>query len=272
MNFNISRFEEKFILYIPEQNNNLKYIHKEPLNERNKMTCIISARCHDGVLLAGDTRVMRGFKISRQNKIISPHKIPYVYASSGTVALMDVFIQKVGELISDMNAKKVEIKNANEFKEKLEDIVSEIYNRYTSREPNAILDVFVSYSPINNIPAVLYHIYPKGFSENVTEFDIIGSGKPYVLPFIQSAYHAEITVDEMTDVCCYVLGLMDELQIDITVGDLPQIVVIKDIAEKKIVQLDDKTVLKKINQYTERNNNESLSDALSYFLITSNDS
>ena len=64
-----------------------------------KMTCIIGARCKDGVLLAGDKRIRRGVSIYDQEKIFKIGNVPIVYAYSGTTALMDTFLKKVDELL-----------------------------------------------------------------------------------------------------------------------------------------------------------------------------
>ncbi len=52
------------------------------------MTCIIGAKCKDGILLGADTREAKGRSISYKSKIIGLETIPIVYASSGTTGLI----------------------------------------------------------------------------------------------------------------------------------------------------------------------------------------
>ncbi len=234
------------------------------LAARTKMTCIIGVRCQDGILLAGDTRVLRGLGISHQYKIIRPHEIPVVYASSGTTGLMDIFIKKVEVLIATISSEKLKLESMDMFTEKLEDIILEIHQRYVHRSPSLVLDVFVGYNS-SETKAELYHIYPIGFSENVKEFDIIGSGRSYVLPLIQSLYQPDITLNEMSTVCCYVLGLINELQIDASVGGLPQIVWIKDKPEKDdngFLEWDKESIKKIIKGFKNEDNKGKLSNVL----------
>ncbi len=234
------------------------------LAERMKMTCIIGARCKDGVLLAGDTRILRGHKISHQYKILQPHEIPVVYASSGATGLMDTFLKRVEVLLAAISKGELKLESMDMFKEKLEDTILEIHNRYMHRNPSLVLDVFVGYKSLED-KAGLYHVYPFGFSEDVKEFDIIGSGRPYVLPLIQSLYQPDITLNEMSSVCCYILGLINELQIDASVGGLPQIVWIKDNKEKGengFLQWDDESVKKVIEGFKNEDNKYKLSNVL----------
>lgn len=240
---------------------NLKHVawrkeYSKQLLERTKMTCIIGARCKDGVLLAGDTRILRGLSIVQQEKIIKLNEIPVVYAYSGTTALMDNFLKSVNKLL--ISDEKIKNERGDVFREKLEDIVFQIFNRYTRRTPDHVLDVFVGYrSP--ELIAGLYHIYHDGVSENVS-FDIIGSGEPYVRPFIESLYYENIDLNDMTLISCYVLGLMDELGVDISVGGTPQIVLIKDKStDNEILQLDYDEVKREIEKLK---NGKSLSNRL----------
>lgn len=243
----------------------LKYLiwkkkHVSSLSELIKTTCIIGLRCKDGILLAGDTRMTRGTKLSHQPKIIQPHQIPIVYASSGTTALMDNFLNRVNFLLYQVQNKSVKIDTLEEFKERLEDIVFEIYERYTERTPEHLLDVFVGYKTPDSL-AGLYHIHSDGVSENVVDYDIIGSGEPYAMPFIQSIYYPDITLFDSTLIVCFVLSLIDELQLDYSVGGLPQIVWIIDVTGKKepnIVQVPDDQILEILNSFRE-NEGKSLS-------------
>ncbi len=118
-----------------------------------------------------------------------------------------------------------------EFKNKLEDISFDINKRHSQRTPEHAIDVFMGYKLSNHQEAGLYRIYPDGVSERVVKYDIIGTGEPYVKPFIESLYYRDITLQEMTVVVVYVLGLIDELQLDYTVGGLPQIIWIKNETE-----------------------------------------
>lgn len=235
---------------------NYNFVWNKRYDLVDPMTCIIGARCKNGVLIAGDTQVLRGRSIEQQEKIIKLNEIPVVYAYSGTTALMDNFLKKVQELL--ILNKKIRNEREDVFKEKLEDIVFQIFNRYTRRTPDHTLDVFVGYKSPEHI-AGLYHIYPDGVSENVV-FDIIGSGEPYVRPFIDSLYYEDISLNDMTLICFYVLGLMDELRVDVSIGGTPQIVWIKDgTTEDEILQLDYNSVETEIENLK---NGKSLSNRL----------
>lgn len=248
-----------------EYKQRLKYLrwrkeHENYLQEMVKTTCIIGAACEDGILLAGDKRVLRGGMVSEEEKIVRPHELNVLYASSGTTALMDEFLEQVGMLLYAHETGTAEITTMDYFKKSLEDISFYIYDRYTERTPQHALDVFVSYKNAE-YPAELYHIHREGISEEVKEFDIIGSGETYVLPFIKSLYYKGISLHDMTWICCYVLGLMDEQQFHYSVGGLPQIVWFKNENEKgdaNPVQVNEKEIKKIIK--TLKGENKKLSE------------
>jgi len=76
--------------------------------------------------------------------------------------------------------------------------------------------------------ATLYHMYRTGFSTEVSRFDVIGHGQPHALPFLKTLYHPSITMDEMIKLCTFILKLIDEEKIDLSVGGKPQIFKIPD--------------------------------------------
>lgn len=248
-----------------EYKQRLKYLswrkeREKQLQERIKTTCIIGAMCEDGILLAGDRRVLRGGMVSEEEKIIRPHELNVLYASSGTTALMDEFLGQVEMLLHSHETGATEIITMDDFKKSLENISFYIYDRYTKRTPQHVLDVFVSYKNAE-YPTELYHIHREGITEEVKQFDIIGSGETYVLPFIKSLYYEGISLNDMTWICCYVLGLMNEQQLHYSVGGLPQIVWFKHEnkeGDANPVQVDEKEIKKIIK--TLKGGNKKLSE------------
>jgi len=227
------------------------------------MTCIIGVRCKDGVLLAGDTKVVRGSDISSEYKIFRHAGLEIVYGCSGATALVDTLIEEIDIALNKTANDEPIIKTWRDFKFALEDIMEWLFKRYNQRDPSIFIDVFVGYKP-TNMPAQLWHFYPHGISEEIKGFEIIGSGKPYAMPFIKSLYRSEITLQEMTIVSCYTLGLLNEIQVDYSVGGYPQIVWLKDNKknkrEKYIIQLDDQSILKILDSL--RPENGGLADQL----------
>ena len=197
-----------------------------------QMTCIIGIRCIDGVVIAGDQRVMRGTEYSTEKKI--KRAFPgFVVAASGLSGLMDKFLFQMDMYQRSEDAKKD--LTWWKFLNVLEDIAANLFVRYNSRlgvaEEMAVgayyFDVLCGSKEYEN-KASLYHLYRNGFAQEVKTFDIIGHGSPCALPFIKAIYDQKKTMIQMAKVAIFTLKLIDEANIDVTVGGSPQVVLMPD--------------------------------------------
>lgn len=186
------------------------------------MTLIIGIRCTDGVVLAGDRRVMRGTECSEERKIISIGP-DFVIGYSGATCLMDKFLFEINSYLDNPDTSKLWV----DFAEVLEDSVANLRNKYIQRIDDASFDVLYCGKMIPN-HANLYHIYNSGFSEEIKTFYIIGHGQPHALPFLKAAYYPEIKMNEAVRLSAFVLQLIDKCNVDVLVGGKPQIMVIPD--------------------------------------------
>ncbi len=201
-----------------------RYLNKKP------MTLIIGARCKDGVVLAGDRRVLRGTEYSEEKKIVQAFQ-DFIVGASGISGLMDKFLFEMKHYLES----EPEGLTWKGFEYVLEDIVFGLFQRYGVRleeeqtaEIGALyFDVLYGAKEYSDY-ASLYHMYRNGFSIEVKRFDIIGHGQPHALPFLKKLYHQEITMDEMIKLCVFALKLIDEADIDLSVGGKPQIWKIPD--------------------------------------------
>lgn len=205
------------------------------------MTCVIAAKCSDGIIIASDTKVTDEFDIYYENKIVQHSNLDLVYASSGPTGLIDSFYEDVQiELNKKDNKGKSKIKDWKDFKLALESKVHNVNRRYYAMDGESAIEVFVGFKTDINQTGLL-HLRPSGVGENVRGFDIIGSGKPYALPFIKSLYYHGISLESMTVIVSFTLALLDELEVHSSVGGVPQIVWIKDqqeADEETLFQLD----------------------------------
>gem|GEM_PF-1577355 len=199
---------------------------------RKPMTLIIGSRCKDGVILAGDRRVLRGTEYSEEKKIIEAFQ-DFIVGASGISGLMDKFLAGMRRYLeSKVDGEELKWKG---FECILEDIVYSLFQRYEGRlvegqntEIGALyFDVLYGVKEYLD-HASLYHMYNNGFSVEVKRFDIIGHGQPHALPFLKKLYYPEITMDKMIKLCVFVLKLIDESNIDLSVGGKPQIWKIPD--------------------------------------------
>ncbi len=207
--------------FYPKPSN--KYLKKRMFRP---VTCIIGVKCIDGVVIAGDKRVLRGTEFSDEPKILQPFP-NFVLGASGVSGLMDKFLYEMDFFLRSPNAKGIDWRG---FGYALEDIASNLFERYRTRlevdetvEIGAYyFDVLFGCKPFET-EAKLYHLYRNGFNQEVKRFDIIGHGQPHALPFIKALYKESRTMNEMVKVAGFTLKLIDEAKIDLSVGGEPQI-------------------------------------------------
>jgi hypothetical protein len=171
---------------------------------------------------------MRGAECSFEPKISEPFK-GFVVGASGISGLMDKFLQEMNVWLSDPELKKKSL-GWREFLYGLEDIAWGLFQRYDQRlsvqedvEIGACdFDVLIGCKEYLD-KAKLYHLYRNGFSNEVKGFDIIGHGYPYALPFIKTLYRDDLKMSQAVKISAFALKLIDEANIDVTVGGEPQI-------------------------------------------------
>jgi 20S proteasome alpha/beta subunit len=221
---------------IPLEHN---YLYKKKGNRylkkrRKKLTtCIIGIVCKDGVVLAGDRKVLRGAECSFEPKISEPFP-GFVVGASGISGLMDKFLYQTHVFLNSAEAKEKKY-GWKEFLETLEDITYSLFKRYDARlsvneqvEVGACdFDVLIGCKEYQN-KAKLYRLYRNGFSSEIKRFDIIGHGYPYALPFVKALYKDELNMTQAVKISGFALKLIDEANIDLTVGGEPQIWMIPD--------------------------------------------
>lgn len=211
---------EQNALYKKRYNRYLK------LGKLKPVTCIIGIVCVDGIVIAGDRKVMRGTECSFEDKISEPFK-DFVVGASGISGLMDKFLQEMHLFLNTPRKEKI---GWREFLYALEDITYGLFKRYDERlsvgeevEAKACdFDVLFGCKEYQD-HAKLYHLYRNGFSTEVKRFDIIGHGYPFALPFIKALYNDKMTMNQGVKISAFALKLIDEANIDLTVGGEPQI-------------------------------------------------
>lgn len=208
----------------------------------NPVTCIIGMKCADGVVIAGDQRVLRGAEYSDEPKILQPFQ-NFVVGASGISGLMDKFLYETNTFLTSDEGKGIDWRG---FLYYLEDLAFALFDRYGKRlevdeqvEVGAYhFDVLFGCKPYVT-EAKLYHLYRNGFSQEVKRFDIIGHGQPHALPFIKTLYNEKRTMSEMAKIAAFTLTLIDEAKIDLSVGGFPQIYIIPNEKEGNAQELSE---------------------------------
>lgn len=198
-------------------------------------TCIIGAKCSDGVTIVADRRVMRGLEATNEDKlfILGRETDPKVIVgASGLSGIMDRFIPMVMNSIVTVRAQSLwEIINEVEDNMKiLSDRYGERFRSETSQEKQEeLISAFVcGLDSLVEGEAKIYHCYQNGFSEEIRQYDILGHGKPYALPFLKLLYDPQISTREMVDLSACVILNIEKLEVDQSVGGLPDALILQN--------------------------------------------
>lgn len=211
-------------------------------------TIIIGARCKDGVLLAADRRVVRGTEYENEEKIFTPVE-GVVAGASGLTGIMDKFLRAV-----EVGARAARVQSLDEVIRGIEDTTAVLKERYAERvggEEKGLLEVLVGgLRDLTSGDAELYHVLPQGYAEIIRRYLVIGHGEPYVKPFVKALYNEEIDLQQMARIATFAIVLVQELELNSTVGGKPQIFKIRD--DEKVTEIKEEEIDKIIEDVRPR--------------------
>jgi 20S proteasome alpha/beta subunit len=177
----------------------------------------------------------------------------FVLGSSGISGLMDKFLREMNDYLHSPDAKD-EVKTWKEFSNLLENIASALFDRYRQRleddEISYDFDVLYCAKTFER-HASLYHMYRNGYSNEVKDYDVTGHGEPIAIPFLKSIYHRDLTMAEAIRLCVFILKLINEENIDVSVGGKPQIFIIPDDGDAR--ELSEGEIDNLVNKYMAKN-------------------
>ncbi|MEM2912411.1 MAG: hypothetical protein QW146_07900 [Candidatus Bathyarchaeia archaeon] len=197
-------------------------------------TLIIGARCRDGVIIVADRRIVRGAECTTEKKIFMPYT-GVVVAASGLTGIIDKFRREVEARAGAMRAQTLD-----EVIEVIEDVTEKMKSRYTPRlyetpKGGVIIEALVGgLSYLTQGEAELHHVFQEGYAEIVKEYMPIGYASDEAKVFLKALYRKDANVSEMLDVLTLPIILIEEFEVDTTVGGKPQIYTIMDLSPVKI--------------------------------------
>jgi len=186
------------------------------------LTLIVGVRGKDGVVVASDSKVLRGGEAEFTNKLYEVDG-KLVYAIEGLTGVADDFNllfeserQRLRDFDSLYNAKVV-----------AEDIVAELSKRYTERVQQPTLGLLMG--GLENLTygeAQLYYIHDVGYGEK-TAMICSGSGGRYATTLAKFLLKRDLTVEELAKRAVFIIAYVAE-DVDVQVGGQPSAVMIRD--------------------------------------------
>jgi 20S proteasome alpha/beta subunit len=189
------------------------------------MTCVVGVNCKDGIVLIGDKKVKAGQMTYYEDKIISVEKYEnLVVAAAGFLDIREKFIQDIRNL--HVLEKKGIVKRdpSRGFVGLTEDIAHRIYEIYGPRYKaegfdyeSEAFEALVCHKPQLACP-FLHVVDSVGTSSRITDYKVIGTGAQYAYVFIKPSYSKTTTMNDMAVISTFIIRLIDEYQIDDSIG------------------------------------------------------
>lgn len=158
-------------------------VKQKLIKKIGKGTLIIGIRAKDGIVIVSDRKVMRGAESDYEDKIkifeIQQLSAPIIFAAAGYVGVADDFLETFQKSL-EYNVQEEKINSILDVKFLAEDILIQFEERYAPRlEEYPIQFMLGGLEGADKGPARLYIIGPRGYSEKIKFFEMIGHGSNY---------------------------------------------------------------------------------------------
>ena len=147
-----------------------------------KRTLVVGVHGQDGIVLAADTKVLRGGETDYEHKVrkfeIGP-KSPIIFASAGAVGVIEDFVEMFEKMLRE-NIDAGKIASLLSIKLLAENLVETTEERYGPKlqEPSLHF-VLGGLSNLDKGKAVLYEIGFPGYGQKTKYSAFVGHGSPY---------------------------------------------------------------------------------------------
>lgn len=208
------------------------------------MTYILGARCIDGVVLVGDTKVTTGdgTDFAYEKKITFPLN-NIVMGSAGIGGLSREFQNRVITAILRIEKYRLEegrernfppITTEAEFSVLVSKVIREMHDDYGEDSYMISSNLMILCgSRIGSQTAQLTTFTGYGFPEPVDGIRAIGHGEPYGSIFIKKMWKHHMTMEQVAKLGLFIIKFIDDMELDSSVGFSkdcqPQIVYIPDV-------------------------------------------
>ena len=198
------------------------------------MTYILGARCKDGVVLVGDTKITidEGANYAYGEKLFKPF-LSVVMGASGISGLYKSFQDRMISAVVELEKQKIKMTPEN-IRITAENVIRGMHNVYGEDRHIIINNLNVLMALRINASAELINFSGIGFPEPVNEIKAIGHGEPYGALFLKKLWHKGMTMEQTAKLGVFIIKLIQDTNIDNSVGYdtefLPQVYYLPDIS------------------------------------------
>jgi 20S proteasome alpha/beta subunit len=232
------------------------------------MTCIISGKCSDGVVLSADRKIVDEDTrdVTYRQKLYQYYN-PIVVGSSGHIGPFDNFRREALKAAQNITPEtSIDLKSQYEISgivhayqtttharpqksvinlypyiEKLSEIIRKYKTKYSTYDFDVIFaaqtqekGAFLEYIDISGLPSDIYDSYK-----------ILGTGNIVANAFLKSIWSKNISMDDFGELCYFIIKYFDKFEIDYTIGlggIKPQIWFVPDDLSKQVAEADESTL------------------------------
>jgi 20S proteasome alpha/beta subunit len=188
---------------------------------KNDMTFILGAKCTDGAVLVGDTKITigEGTDYTYEKKLFRPFPLaPLVMGASGASGLFSSFQNRMRVTVEEQARQGIDLNNNDRLKMLAENVIREMHRVYEQ-------DRYLLASNLNVLMAIRVMPTPElvnftglGLPEPVNTKKVIGHGEPYGALFIKKMWNPTMTMEQTAKLALFVIKLIQDEQIDASVG------------------------------------------------------
>jgi len=202
------------------------------------MTYILGAKCSDGVVLVGDTKLTidEGADFEYSKKITFP-LTNLAMGAAGSGGLYKDFQNRIVTAVIRMQKEKKGVVNTEEeFSTLVSKVIREMHNDYGQDRYMIINNLMILCATrIGGPLADLNQFTGFGYPLPVNDIRAIGHGEPYGAIFHKRLWGKHMTMEQTAKLGLFVIRYIDEMKLDTSVGYnkefLPQVVYIPHIIE-----------------------------------------
>lgn len=234
------------------------------------MTCVISGRCSNGVVLAADRKIVDydTRDVVYREKLYQYYN-PIVVGSSGSIGAFDNFRREALEAAQYITPQtSLDLKNHGyvmsgivnvqppttshavpqksvinlyPYIEKLSEIIRKYRKNYSTYNFDVIFaaqtqqkGAFLEYIDYSGLPSDIYDSYK-----------ILGTGNVVANAFLKSIWSKNMTMDDFAELCYFIIKYFDKYEIDYTVGlggNRPQIWFVPNDLSKQALEAEESTL------------------------------
>lgn len=224
----IDRLSVQNRLILNFKKNTDRFIRYRQLLKKRDMTIIFGIKCYDGIVIASDTKVLRGTDWEYQAKIDGSLLTEVVVGASGTTAFFDKFKRHIKIQTEQIRAQKEDnsapYENIEQFITVCERILREYKTEYGILETQNPIELLISINTGDGMPT-LHHLNTSEqvAEEEIHRFLVIGHGEPYASMFMKKLWDIRMNMEQSAILACSIIKIIDDEHLDITVGGNPQI-------------------------------------------------